>query len=171
MVTVEDVRALALRLPRSYEVVVRGRLKFRVGQIVYLAFSRDESIMGFAFPKEWREAIGGIELTDQFVREFVVQRLHKCTVNAFTLPRLRELGADLRPDRFLYLRIEITVFNEEQHHVGSHFLRPQRRHSNRHLDELVEIIGDEFIVDALEVTAHGVLNHRIIGGDHESGVL
>jgi hypothetical protein len=57
MVTIEDVRALATGLPRSYEVVVRGRVKFRVGRIVYLAFSRDETIMGFAFPREEREAL------------------------------------------------------------------------------------------------------------------
>jgi hypothetical protein len=56
MVTIDDVRTLASRLPRSYEVFVRGRVKFRVGQIVYLSFSRDEELMGFAFPKEEREA-------------------------------------------------------------------------------------------------------------------
>jgi hypothetical protein len=56
MVTIEDVRELAAGLPRSYEVFVRGRVKFRVGQIVYLAFSRDETLMGFAFPREEREA-------------------------------------------------------------------------------------------------------------------
>jgi hypothetical protein len=55
-VTIDDVRALTARLPRSYEVVVHGRVKFRVGQIVYLAFSRDETLMGFAFPKDEREA-------------------------------------------------------------------------------------------------------------------
>ena len=55
-VTIDDVRALAAGLPRSYEVVVRGRVKFRVARIVYLAFSRDESLMGFAFPREEREA-------------------------------------------------------------------------------------------------------------------
>jgi hypothetical protein len=55
-VTIDDVRAVAAGLPRSYEVFVRGRVKFRVGQIVYLAFSRDETLMGFAFPKEEREA-------------------------------------------------------------------------------------------------------------------
>jgi hypothetical protein len=57
MVTIDDVRALATGLPRSYEVFVRGRVKFRVGQIVYLAFSRDETMMGFAFPKEERDAL------------------------------------------------------------------------------------------------------------------
>lgn len=57
MVTVDDVRALALRLPRTTEALVRDQVKFRVGRIVYLAFSRDETVMGFAFPKEEREAL------------------------------------------------------------------------------------------------------------------
>lgn len=57
MVTIDDVREVAGQLPRSYEVVVRDRVKFRVGRIVYLAFSRDETQMGFGFPKEEREAL------------------------------------------------------------------------------------------------------------------
>jgi len=57
MVTLDDVRAVAADLPRSYEAWVRGRAKFRVGQIVYLGFSRDQTEMGFAFPKEWRPAL------------------------------------------------------------------------------------------------------------------
>jgi hypothetical protein len=57
VVTVDEVRALAGSLPRSSEAFVRGRIKFRVGRIVWLAFSRDGSVMGFAFPKEWREAL------------------------------------------------------------------------------------------------------------------
>jgi hypothetical protein len=57
MVTVDDVRSFALGLPRTTEAFVRGRVKFRVGSIVYLAFSRDETEMGFAFPKEWRQAL------------------------------------------------------------------------------------------------------------------
>jgi hypothetical protein len=57
VVTVDDVRAFALTLPRAYEVFVRGRIKFRVGQIVFVAFSRDETTMGFGFPKEWRRAL------------------------------------------------------------------------------------------------------------------
>ena len=61
MVTIEDVREVALALPRSYEAFVRGRVKFRVGRIVYLAFSRDETLMGFAFPKEEREWLVGTE--------------------------------------------------------------------------------------------------------------
>jgi hypothetical protein len=57
VLTVEDVRAVASTLPRSTEAFVRGRVKFRVGRIVYLALSRDETLLGFAFPKEWREAL------------------------------------------------------------------------------------------------------------------
>jgi len=57
MAVIEDVRPLADELERSYPVYVRGRLKFRVGQIVYVAFSLDETVMGFAFPKEERAAL------------------------------------------------------------------------------------------------------------------
>jgi len=57
MAVIEDVRSLGAELERSYQVCVAGRLKFRVKQIVYVAFSPDESVMGFAFPKEQREAL------------------------------------------------------------------------------------------------------------------
>ena len=61
MVTIEDVRAVAIELPRTTEALVRGRVKFRVGRIVYVAFSRDETLMGFGFPKEEREWLVGTE--------------------------------------------------------------------------------------------------------------
>jgi len=54
MVTVDDVRSLALTLPRTTEHLVRDRVKFRVSSLVYVAFSRDETIMGFGFPKDHR---------------------------------------------------------------------------------------------------------------------
>lgn len=57
MAVIGDVRALGAGLERSYPAYVRERLKFRVGQIVYVAFSLDESVMGFAFPKEERAAL------------------------------------------------------------------------------------------------------------------
>lgn len=57
MVTVEEVCAFARTLPRSSEALVGGRVKFRIGRIVYLSFSRDGSTMGFAFPKQLREAL------------------------------------------------------------------------------------------------------------------
>jgi hypothetical protein len=55
-VTVDEVRALAATLPRAYEVVVRGRVKFRVGQIVFLSLAPDGETMGLGFPKDWRAA-------------------------------------------------------------------------------------------------------------------
>jgi hypothetical protein len=57
MVTVADVRALALTLPRTTEHLIRDRVKFRVGALVYVAFSRDETTMGFGYPKEERAAL------------------------------------------------------------------------------------------------------------------
>src|ERR687898_671189 len=56
-VTIDDVRKLASTLPRTEEALVRDRVKFRVGRIVYLAFSHDETLIGFGFPKEEREAV------------------------------------------------------------------------------------------------------------------
>jgi hypothetical protein len=57
VVSVEDVRALCLTLPRTTEHLIRDRVKFRVDRLVYVAFSRDESQMGFGFPKELRAAL------------------------------------------------------------------------------------------------------------------
>jgi hypothetical protein len=56
-VTIDDARVIAETLPRSYEAFVRDRVKFRVGRIVYAAFSRDETVMGFGFPRDEREAL------------------------------------------------------------------------------------------------------------------
>src|SRR6266496_3818347 len=66
LVTVDDVRALAVTLPRTTEALVHDRVKFRVGQIVSLGFSRDETEMGFAFPKEERDALVDTE-PDKFM--------------------------------------------------------------------------------------------------------
>ena len=57
MITVPQVRALAMTLPRTSEHLVHDRVKFRIKQIVYVGFSRDEELMGFAFPKEERDAL------------------------------------------------------------------------------------------------------------------
>ncbi|HWM00825.1 MAG TPA: MmcQ/YjbR family DNA-binding protein [Actinophytocola sp.] len=89
MVTIDDARAIASPLARSYEAVVRNRLKFRVGQIVYVAFSRDESIMGFAFPKEEREALVASE------------------PNKFLLPRQSEL-------RFNWVCVRLDAIDHDE---------------------------------------------------------
>jgi hypothetical protein len=56
-VTIEDVRDVALSLPRAYEAQVREATKFRVGQIVFAAVSPDETRLGFGFPREERAAL------------------------------------------------------------------------------------------------------------------
>jgi hypothetical protein len=56
-VEVDDVRRLALSLPRTTEHLVRDKVTFRVKQLVYVSFSRDETLMGFAYPKEARAAL------------------------------------------------------------------------------------------------------------------
>jgi len=65
-VSIDDARAIVAPLPRSYEAVVGGRVKFRVGRIVYAAFSRDETIMGFGFPRDEREFLVASE-PDKFL--------------------------------------------------------------------------------------------------------
>ena len=57
MVTVQDVRAVAMSLPRTEEHLIHDRVKFRVGRIVYAALSRDETILGFGFPRPERAAL------------------------------------------------------------------------------------------------------------------
>ena len=52
-----DVRRIALGLPRANEAMVRDYVKFRVGSIVFASVSPDESLLGFGFPREEREAL------------------------------------------------------------------------------------------------------------------
>jgi hypothetical protein len=96
VVTVDEVRELALTLPRAYEAVVRGRLKFRVGQIVWLAFSRDETRMGFAFPKEWREVLIGSDPEKFLTPEAADLRYNWAVVRLEAIDRdeMRELVLD-----------------------------------------------------------------------------
>ena len=44
-------------LPRAYEAVVRDYVKFRVGRLVFASVSPDESLLGFAYPKDGRESL------------------------------------------------------------------------------------------------------------------
>lgn len=55
MVTSDDIRAIVADLPRAYEVVVRDRVKWRVGRLVFVALSRDETVIGFGYPRDERE--------------------------------------------------------------------------------------------------------------------
>ncbi|MEU7898156.1 MmcQ/YjbR family DNA-binding protein [Nonomuraea sp. NPDC049152] len=93
MITVDDVRGLASRLPRSSEHLIRDRVKFRVGSIVYVAFSRDETTMGFGFPKEEREALVAAEPGKFFMPRESDLRFHwvEARMAAIDVPEMREL--------------------------------------------------------------------------------
>ena len=96
VITVDDVRRITAELPRSYEVVVRDRIKFRVGQIVFVAFSRDETIMGVGFPKEERDAMVAAE-PDKFMlprtSDMRCNWIH-VRLDAIDLDEVRELVID-----------------------------------------------------------------------------
>ena len=95
-VTIDDARVIADTLPRSYEALVRDRVKFRVGSIVYAAFSRDETIMGFGFPREERQALVESE-PDKFLmpRPSELRYRWVCVrLAAIDLDELRELLVD-----------------------------------------------------------------------------
>ncbi len=57
MAGVEDVRRIAMSLPRTTEHLIGDHTKFRVGRLVYASVSADEERMGFGFPKEERAAL------------------------------------------------------------------------------------------------------------------
>jgi hypothetical protein len=57
MITAADVREVAMSLPRTSEHLIRDHVKFRVGKIVYVSVSPDETMIGFGFPKEERAAM------------------------------------------------------------------------------------------------------------------
>ena len=111
MVTVDEVREVARDLPRAYEAVVRGRLKFRVGRIVWLAFSRDEERMGFAFPKDWREVLIGSDPEKFLMPEAADLRYNWAVV------RLAALGHDEMRE----LVLDAWAFVVPKHVAEEHF--------------------------------------------------
>ncbi|WP_214102722.1 MmcQ/YjbR family DNA-binding protein [Acrocarpospora catenulata] len=76
MVTVGFIRGVALGLPRTEERLVRERVTFRVGRIVYLAVAADELSMGFGFPKEERAGLVAAEPEKFFLPRESDMRFH-----------------------------------------------------------------------------------------------
>ena len=95
-VTIDDVRSLALSLERTHEALVRDRVKFKVGRIVYVAFSRDETQMGFGFPKEEREALVASEPDKFLMPNQSDMRYHwvEVRLDKLDLDEMRELVVD-----------------------------------------------------------------------------
>src|SRR5882762_7824201 len=96
MVTVEEVRRIATSLPRTEEALVRDRVKFRIGRIVFLALSPDETLMGFAFPREERAALVAAEPETFLMPVRSDERYHWVRVRLATIDqvRLREIITD-----------------------------------------------------------------------------
>ena len=95
MVTIDDVRSITANLPRAYEAVVRDRVKFRVGRIVFAALSRDETLIGFGFPKEEREALVEMDPVRYFMPGAGDLRYN------WVCARMAELDRDLLADHLL----------------------------------------------------------------------
>ena len=57
MVSADDVRRVGLSLPRAFEAHVGGRWKLKVRQLVFAAFSADETVMGFGYPRAERDGL------------------------------------------------------------------------------------------------------------------
>jgi hypothetical protein len=96
MVTVADVRAVALSLPRTEEHLIHDRVKFRVGRIVYAALSRDETILGFGFPREERAALIAAD-PDRFLLERASDARYQwidARMAALSLAEMREFVTD-----------------------------------------------------------------------------
>src|SRR2546430_94976 len=96
MVTADDIRRVALSLPRTEEHLIRDRVKFRVGRIVYVALSRDETTMGFGFPKEERAALIAAEPEKFFMPSVSDQRYQwvEAWLAALDVAETRELVID-----------------------------------------------------------------------------
>ncbi len=96
MATLEDVRRIAMSLPRTTERLVRDRTTFRVGQIVYASVSADEERMGFGFPKDERAALVASE-PDKFMMPLRSDERYqwvRARLPALEVDELRELLID-----------------------------------------------------------------------------
>lgn len=96
MITVDQVRRIALSLPRTTEHLIRDRVKFRVGRIVYVSISADETSMGFGYPREERAALIASEPGKFFMPVRSDERYHWVQVwlSGIDEAELRELVVD-----------------------------------------------------------------------------
>jgi len=96
VVTAAEVREVALALPRTSEHLIRDHVKFRVGKIVYVSISPDESTMGFGFPREERAALIAAEPEKFAMPRLSDQRFHwvHARMAALGPEEMRELVTD-----------------------------------------------------------------------------
>jgi hypothetical protein len=96
MITAAEVRQVAMSLPRTSEHLIHDYIKFRVGKIVYVSISPDESTMGFGFPKEERTALIAAEPGKFAMPRLSDQRFHwiHAKMAAISPEEMRELVTD-----------------------------------------------------------------------------
>jgi hypothetical protein len=95
-VTLDDVRQLALDLPRTEEALVRDFVKFRVRGIVYAAVSPDETVLGFGYPKDERADLIASEPHKFLMPAKSDERYHwvQARMAALDIDEMRELVLD-----------------------------------------------------------------------------
>ena len=96
MATADDVRSIAMSLPRTSEHLVRDNTKYRIGRIVYAAVSPDEERLGFGFPKDERAALVASE-PDKFMMPLGSDERYnwvRARLAALETDELRELLTD-----------------------------------------------------------------------------
>jgi len=96
VITAAEVREVALALPRTSEHLIRDHVKFRVGKIVYVSISPNESTMGFGFPREERAALVAAEPEKFAMPRLSDQRFHwvHARMAALSPEEMRELVTD-----------------------------------------------------------------------------
>ena len=96
MATLEDVRRIAMSLPRTTEHLIRDHVKFRVGSLVYAAVSADEERLGFGFPKDERAALVASEPAKFMMPERSDERYNwvRARLPVLDVDELRELLID-----------------------------------------------------------------------------
>jgi hypothetical protein len=96
LVTADDVRACALELPRTEEHLIRDSVRFRIGRIVYLALSPDETVMAFAFPREERASLIAAEPEKFFMPRPSDERFNwlRARMSELSVEEMRELTID-----------------------------------------------------------------------------
>jgi hypothetical protein len=96
MADAEDVRRIAMALPRTTEGYVRDYVKYRIGRIVYASVSPDGSSLGFGFPKEERAALVASEPGKFMMPAKSDERYHwvRARLDALDVDELTELLTD-----------------------------------------------------------------------------
>jgi hypothetical protein len=96
MVTAGQVRQVAMSLPRTAEYLVRDWVRFRVGRIVYVSTSPDETTLGFGFPRLERAALIAAEPEKFFMPVKSEERYNwvEAWMSALDLDEMREYVVD-----------------------------------------------------------------------------